>query len=113
MSDLASRISALEDQLENLRRQKMIEDEAAKRLTPDQQLAIQLHEKLCTANHTDGCGWHYEIRDSVHDWAEGKHENWNEHSRWLGKARKVSAFCKDHQMSTEDALALISVIRGY
>ncbi len=28
-------------------------------LTPAQRLAELLHDKLCTLNHTDYCGWYY------------------------------------------------------
>ena len=102
MSDLKSQIIALEDQLVNLRRQKMIEDEAAKQLTPDQLLAIQMHEALCNWNHTDGCGWHYEInRDKVHSWVAG-----SSHDGWLGKARKISAFCQTKHVTTDTAIEL-------
>lgn len=102
MSDLNSQITALEDQLENLRRKKMIEDEAAKLLTPDQKLAIELHNFMCTWNHTDGCGWHYEIRGNVHSWDRG-----SAHDNWLGKARKISAFCDEHHTPIDAAIKVL------
>jgi len=46
MADLATRISALQDELENLRRQKVIEDAEAAKLSPEQTLAIQMHAAL-------------------------------------------------------------------
>lgn len=39
-------------------------------------LAIALHEHLCRHNHTDGCGWHYEVKDGKHDWTGGDHIYW-------------------------------------
>lgn len=41
------------------------------------QLAIELHKKFCNYNHTDGCGWLYEIRDGVHDWTKPDHVRWH------------------------------------
>jgi hypothetical protein len=99
MSDLSSQITALEDQLMNLRRQKMIEDEAAKQLTPDQKLAIQLHDALCHHNHTDGCGWHYEIKNKVHEWSRG-----STHDGWLSRARKISHFCLTKNVPVDTAI---------
>ena len=82
MSDLASQISALEDQLENLRRQQAIEEHAARNHTPAQKLAVQMHEAMCHHNHADGCGWHYEIQSGtkIHNWSGSAHEH------WLGRA---------------------------
>jgi len=51
--------------------------------TPEQRLACELHSMMCTWNHTDGCGWFYEIHKNVHDWNRG------DHARWLEKARKL------------------------
>ena len=45
-------------------------------LSDDQRLAIYLHKKMCTFNHTDGCGWFYHIHDNVHDWDEYSHKEW-------------------------------------
>ena len=102
MSDLKSQISALEDQLENLRRQKAIEDRAQAQLTPEQKLAIHLHEALCHHNHTDGCGWHYEIdKNKVHSWAKG-----STHEGWLSRARKISAFCDSKHVQVDVAIDL-------
>jgi hypothetical protein len=38
------------------------------------QLAVLLHDRLCRWNHTDGCGWHYAVKDGIHDWAEHSHQ---------------------------------------
>ena len=45
-------------------------------LTPTHHLAILLHDRLCKWNHTDGCGWHYFVRDGVHDWNEHAHQEY-------------------------------------
>lgn len=39
-------------------------------------MAIKLHEMLCHGNHTDYCGWYYEIRDGVHDWNRWEHQHY-------------------------------------
>lgn len=52
MSDTATQIAELEKTLEILRRQKTVEDEAAKLLTPEQKLAIVMHNTLCKHNNT-------------------------------------------------------------
>ena len=33
----------------------------------EQQLARELHDLACNANHTDGCGWYYEIHKGIDD----------------------------------------------
>jgi hypothetical protein len=43
-------------------------------LTPTHKLACVLHDRLCHWNHTDGCAWHYAIKDGVHDWGEHSHQ---------------------------------------
>lgn len=42
-------------------------------LTPTQRAAIYLHERECHWNHTDGCGWYYEVNKGIHDWAGSTH----------------------------------------
>lgn len=55
-------------------------------------LAEQAHDLLCGWNHTDGCGWHYEIdRDKtgpVHNWRSHSHASWLERvKKWLEPKR--------------------------
>jgi len=101
MSNLESRISALQDELENLRRQKMIEDRAMAQLTVEQKLAVELHAATCHHNHADACGWHYEIKNGVHEWARG-----SSHEHWLGRANKISAFCRSKHVAVTTAVDL-------
>lgn len=54
-------------------------------MSPTDFLAIELHGLLCHANHADGCGWHYEINNGIHDWSRG------DHVRWKSKARSSLA----------------------
>jgi len=44
--------------------------------TPTHHLAIAMHERLCRWNHTDGCGWHYEIKNGIHNWDSSSHRFW-------------------------------------
>lgn len=104
MSDTAAQISALEDQLVNLRRQKMIEDAEVAARSPTHNLAIEMHEALCVHNHTEGCGWHYEIKNGVHSWG-------GDHARWLGKAAKIQAFCQTNQLDTSKAIELFKFMK--
>lgn len=53
--------------------------------TPEQQLAIDLHSALCRSDHTDMCGWEYEIHNHDHQWDR------HAHSRYLKKAKVLSA----------------------
>lgn len=66
-------------------------------------LAINLHAKFCRHNHTDGCGWYYEIDKETTTLLENKVDstksiitiieihNWegSEHKEWLKKASEV------------------------
>ena len=56
------------------------------KITLDKDLAIYLHKKLCTSNHTEGCYWHYD------------ENNWEEysHKSYLDKAQKILEITKDH-----------------
>ena len=47
-------------------------------LRPDYRVAEFLHSVLCTANHTDGCGWYY-------DPISGAHKPWVERAKKLLK----------------------------
>lgn len=73
--EIANHKKAIEDLL--------AEKEAFEKKTPDQRLAIALHDALCRWNHTDGCGWFYEVYKDVDDWTG------HAHARWLENANKV------------------------
>jgi hypothetical protein len=56
-------------------------------------LAIYLHAKFCTSNHTDGCGWYYEADDeeklnSSDGWTQGDHKRW--HDKAVGVYEELS-----------------------
>lgn len=46
---------------------------AAERLEPLKELAILAHDVLCSWNHTDGCGWGYEVDGKDHNWSAHAH----------------------------------------
>jgi len=72
--------------------------EREKRLEPLKALAIRAHDTLCRWNHTDGCGWGYEKRDSVHDW-----NGWA-HARWLRHLDEVVSGTSQHRPVSVEAL---------
>lgn len=72
----------------------------------DERLADSLHGLLCSWNHTDGCGWYYEFTNKKPDW------NGNEHGRYLTKARMLMVKCKEHGISTHDALAIFKLVKS-
>lgn len=87
-------IAKLEKELKILReRQDKFEEKPI-----EIQVATQLHDILCTWNHTDGCGWFY-------------HENnWEEysHKHYLQKAMTVLDFCNIHNIKPQYVTHLIS-----
>lgn len=56
-------------------------------MTPEQRIAIRLHDTTCRWNHTDGCGWFYEFKDKQHDWSGSSHKS------YLEKAFKLINRC--------------------
>lgn len=66
-------------------------------LTPEQQLAVDLHDVQCNMRHDlDGCGWTYEGRDA---WKVGY-----THTEYLRKARKA--------LKVADAETIIRVVKA-
>lgn len=55
-------------------------------------LAIFLHDKNCTSNHTDDCGWYYEVSKEKLDW-----HDWNgySHQKWFERAEEVLTFLEN------------------
>lgn len=81
MEQLKQEITEKQAQLERLEQeQRQIESSG-----PEYVLAVELHEKLCHWNHTDGCGWYYEIHNGIHDWTGSSHK------RYLEKSIKMMA----------------------
>jgi hypothetical protein len=71
-------------------------------------MACALHKALCTANHTDGCGWYYEIdRKGVHQWGQDAHR------KYLQKANKVVAAAQRLGVEPKNVLEIIVSIREW
>lgn len=78
------------DKWELIKTEKVLDDLIKDKIPPIdvEKLAIYLHSKHCSWNHTDGCGWEYEVKytsnhDAVHDWKGGAHHMWKEWAEQL------------------------------
>lgn len=97
--DIVKRREELQRELEALE----LKEQHLLALSDDARLAEELHSMQCRWNHTDGCGWFYEVHKDVVDW------NGHSHSRWLTKAREVMRELPD--MSVDEILRVASVIK--
>lgn len=75
----------LNQRIDDLKEQKRIIDQSA----PENKLAIMLHDCMCTWDHTNGCGWYYEISKNEHNWASPAHQD------YLKKARNIIMKCEE------------------
>jgi len=99
-------ISKLEKEIEETTRKLVelqTELDSKKAEEPVKLLAMEMHEHNCTRNHTDGCGWHYEITKGVHDWTG------NSHSNWLAKAQKTLQLAEEKGYSEEKVFELFKI----
>lgn len=81
--------------------------ETAKLESPDHQLAKELHTMLCTWNHTDGCGWYYEMTNKQDDWTG------HAHGEYLKRAQKLIHTCDQEGCTVEKAIGMFKLIRGF
>lgn len=72
-------------------------------LTPEQMLAIEIHNINCHYEHTETCGWFYEIRNKVHNW-----DDWT-HKRYLEKA--VALREEFPEMTAEAVIRIIELAK--
>lgn len=100
MSNNAEKIARLRKEADELE----AADKAFRELPEEHRLAITLHDMLCRWNHTDGCSWHYESKNGIADW--GGHA----HGEYLGKARRVVAFCGRCKISPDEAIDLLKLM---
>lgn len=101
-------IRAIEDRRAELQAEMERLDKQQRELEamrPEAKFAIALHSCLCRWNHTDGCGWHYEIRDGVHDW------NAHAHSTYLAKAIRLKQHVEG-RMTEDEVLDFIKLINS-
>ena len=103
MSNNTDKIAALRQEADKLE----AADNAFLALPEDARLAITLHSQFCNWNHTDGCSWHYEVRNGVHDWSGLGHAG------YLVKGRKMLSFCQCNGISARDAIMILEIAKEF
>ena len=88
------KIKSLEAELGKLKS----EENHLNKLGYEYRLATFLHEKLCTWNHTDGCGWFYDRGD----WSESSRQD------YLQKAKKLISM----GLTEEQITQVIGIMKG-
>jgi hypothetical protein len=82
-------------------------EERSRKLEPLKNLVIRAHDILCGWNHTDGCGWHYEIDDKgQHIWTGYAHARWLSHYEQLTNGEKS----KGISFSVEEITSMLDVL---
>lgn len=99
MDDINEQIRKAEADLRRLQAKR----DYLRSLQPSQTLAIALHGGLCHENHTDGCGWLYEVHNEAHDW-DGRI-----HTRFLVQACRLLE--KGHAFSLTEG-QLLDLLRA-
>lgn len=86
ISDVDLCIKEKEEELKGLKdtRIKMTQDR--KTSSEAGQLAILIHSEQCRYNHTDGCSWHYEMKNNIPDWGAHAHSSYFEKATRMLKA---------------------------
>lgn len=100
MRDFDKEIANHEQAIADLKQEKA----ALMEQTPAQQLAVAIHDIDCRWNHTDGCGWLYEIHKGVADWTGYAH------ARYLLKAKKLMEMLPEY--GHIDILNIVAAIKG-
>jgi hypothetical protein len=75
------------------------------KLEPRYQLAKTLHSIFCTHNHTDGCGWFYEMKNKQDDWLA------HTHGEYLQKALKFTHACQAEGIAADTALKVFKLAK--
>jgi len=73
---------------------------------PLQKLAIELHSIHCRWNHTDGCGWFYEICDGSHTWTSASHLG------YYKDAEKLAKTFEENNINLEGATNVLRIMNG-
>ena len=105
MGDVRRKVELIEEIAGKQRELKKIEDELIKleALKPHERIAVGLHDILCRHNHTDGCGWYYEVKDGVHEWNKTTHKD------WLKKGVRVDDFINDNDITEDQLFDLVNL----
>ena len=95
-------IAAHQKQLQELEQQLSEAESQA----PIYQLAIELHNVLCRANHIDDCGWFYEKKNRIDDW------NGHSHRQYLKKAEAITKQAEADGLDVETAIRYYKLVRA-
>jgi hypothetical protein len=105
---MTDKITEIEEKLK-AHKKEITELEAAlvkaKQESPDQQLARTLHTMLCGWNHTDGCGWFYEMKNKEDDW------NGHEHGEYLKKANMLIRRCQKEGIEVDKVMEVYKMVK--
>jgi hypothetical protein len=74
---------------------------------PHKDLACKLHSTMCRSNHTDACGWYYEIKSDVHDWTGYAHKS------YLERAVKAIDIARSKNVDPTVIIDIIEAVKGY
>jgi hypothetical protein len=111
MQSVKRRQQLLAEQAKNQKEIDKIDEElkALTQMLPEEAMAVVVHDMTCTSNHTDGCGWFYEVKKNVHDW------NKDTHKRYLKNATLLHEYCNEagRGITREDVAAILSMAKGY
>lgn len=66
--------------------------------SPYERVASKLHSMFCRHDHTEGCGWFYEINKEVDDWTRGTHEDYLKKAHRLCSQAQNSANLNANQV---------------
>jgi len=79
--------------------------DAKKNYSSTEQLADFLHANLCKYNHTDGCGWYYEMKNGIDNWSGPDHQ------KYLAKANRITDICQKHMIpNTKIVIDIINAL---
>lgn len=96
IEELNIEVLQLKQRLQELQTARDKQLSAFNELTEQQKLAVQLHDQLCRSNHTDQCGFMYEIKDGRHTFVHG-----SEHQHWHHKAGMFMKFCESEEIDPQ------------
>lgn len=70
----------IKEKEEQLRELKLRKKKLEAKVEPRHEVAQMLHSLFCHSEHTESCGWFYEMEDKIDDWSRSTH------GRYLDKA---------------------------
>lgn len=100
MSRIDDEIKDAEEKVRKLKAKK--EKLETMKVEPRHNVAVQLHSLFCHSEHTESCGWFYEMDNEVDDWSR------DTHARYLDKAERFIKLLGAEQAAR--ALAALSKV---